>query len=78
MRYDELSGGKKLATMLAVVQKAKAVADAAVGWWEDHGLDDCHFCQPQVPLGSHDGRSTHDVDCPVGEYVEALREASLV
>jgi hypothetical protein len=46
--------------------KAIELAEAAVGWWEDHGREDCHFCGP-----SDDG--SHDTDCPVGDYIEACR-----
>jgi hypothetical protein len=69
-RADETETGNLLNQWLASMTKAKALADAAVGWWEDHDREDCHFCTPQMPLGGH--RKVHDAECPVGEYVETL------
>lgn len=77
MRTAELPASKMTDAFINLGTKMKALADAAVAWWEDHDRQDCHFCKPQVPLGSYTGLPTHDMGCPVGDYIEALREASL-
>lgn len=50
------------------VAAMRRLVDAAVGWWEDHNREECHFCGVR-----EDG--AHDHGCPVGDYL-ALRMAN--